>query len=147
MKMMLKGDSGSNSNVIVLLAAAAHAVTLSLVDDAVLNGGPSRKFTKSLAVKLDAQLQNAQHVLAQWLQDNVADFVPAFFPSLFRSRHFEFLMTEILPMMQRESSELVSLFRASYAKAQNHVPISSPYFLSRVVLARDDGDAAAAAFR
>lgn len=147
MKKMLKGDSGSNSNVIVLLAAAAHAVTLSLVDDAVLNGGPSRKFTKSLAVKLDAQLQNAQHVMAQWLQDNVANFVPAFFPSLFRSKHFEFLMTEILPMMQRESSELVSLFRASYAKAQSHVPISSPYFLSRIVLARDDGDSAAAAFR
>ncbi len=147
MKTLLKGDSGSNANLIVLLASAAHSVTLSLVDDAVLNGGPSRTFSKTLAVKLDAQLQNAQHVLGQWLQDNVTDFIPAFFSSLFKSKHLEFLITEILPMMQRDSSELVSLFRASYAKAQNHVPISSPYFLSRIVLARDDGDAAAAAFR
>ena len=147
MKTLLQGDAGSNTNLIALLSSAAHSVTLSLVDDAVLNGGPSRTFSKSLAVKLDAQLLNVQHILGQWLQENVTDFVPALFSSLFKSKHLEFLITEILPMMQRESSELVSLFRASYAKAQNHVPISSPYFLSRIVLARDDGDAAAAAFR
>jgi hypothetical protein len=146
-KKKLKGDSGSNSNLIVLLSSIAHIVTLSLVDDAILNGGPSRKFSKSLAVKLEAQLQGAQHAFGQWLLDNVTDFVPVMYPQLFKSKHLEFLITEIVPMMQRDSAELVNLFSASYAKAQNHVPTSSPYFLSRAVLARDDGDAAAAAFR
>lgn len=147
MKKVLKGSAGSNANLIIALSAAAHAVTLTLVDDAILNGGSSRTFSRTLALTLEAQLQNLQPLFVEWLQENVTDFVPGLFPSLFKSKHLEFLITEIIPMMKRDSAELVTLFEASYAKAQNHVPISSPYFLSRVVLARDSGDAAAAAFR
>lgn len=150
-KKTIKGDSGCNSNLfsnlILSLSSAAHAATLTLVDDAILNGGLSRTYSGSLAFTLEAQLQNLQHIFFEWLQENVTDFVAGSFPSLFKSKHMEFLITEIIPMMKRDSAELVTLFEASYAKAQNHVPISSPYFLSRVVLARDSGDAAAAAFR
>jgi hypothetical protein len=147
MKRCLKGDRGSNSNLIVLLANFAHIVTLSLVDDAILNGGSARVFSKSFALQIESQLQDARSLFEKWLESNLTDFSPALYPSLLHCRHFEFLLTEIVPMMQRDSEELVSLFQASYAKAENHVPVSSPYFLSRIILARDDGDAAAAAFR
>jgi hypothetical protein len=147
MKKTLKGDSGSSANLIVSLCSAAHAVTLTLVDDAILNGGASRNFSRSLAMTLEGQLQNVQQLFVEWLQENVTDFVPALFPMLFKSKHMEFLLTEIIPLMKRDSTEIVSLFEASYAKAQNHVPASSPYFLSRIILARDSGDASAATFR
>jgi len=34
------------------------------------------------------------------------DFVPALYPSLFSSKHLDFLMTEVLPVMQKDRCDV-----------------------------------------
>ena len=80
------------------------------------------------------QLQNAKHDFEQWLLEQVSvrggvgvtharrdtpqDFVPALYPSLFSCKHLDFLMTEVIPVMQRDRC-----MRALCACAQSTHPL------------------------